>query len=104
MSPVMNNTKWEELRLGMIGLGTQSPRFRVRNLHSGYVSAWDGEWFHHFYGHHEEDEWVEISVTSAAQHEAVLRVISSVHVPGVTTETGFKIFGYVPRGTHVEYL
>lgn len=104
MSPVMNNTKWEELRLGMSGLGTLSPRFRVCNLHSGYVSAWDGEWFHHFYGHHEKDEWVEISVTSAAQYEAVLRVLRSVHVPGITTETGFKIFGYVPRGTHVEYL
>jgi hypothetical protein len=104
MFPVMNNTKWEELRLGMSGLDTLSPQFRVRNVHSGYVSAWDGEWFHHFYGHHEEDEWVEISVTSAAQREAVLRVLRSVHVPGVITEAGFKIFGYVPLGTHVEYL
>ena len=100
----MNNTKWEELRLGMSGLGRLSPRFRVRNLHSGYVSGWDGEWFHHFYGRHEEDEWVEIFVTSADQREAVLRVLRSVHVPGVTIGTGFKIFGYVTLGTHVEYL
>ena len=104
MSPIMNNTKWEELRLGMYGLGTLSPRFRVRNMHSGDVSAWDEEWFYHFYGRHEEDEWVEISVTSEAQREAVLRVLRSVHVPGVTTGTGFKIFGYLPLDTHVEYL
>lgn len=104
MSPVMNNTKWEELRLGMCGLNLLSPQFRVRNLRSGYVGEWDREWFHHFYGRHEDDEWVEISVTSVAQREVVLRVLRSVHVPGVTTGTGFKIFGYVPLGTHVEYL
>ncbi len=104
MTPLMNNTKWDELRLGMYRLGALSPRFRVRNLSSGSISAWDGEWFHHFFGRHEEDEWVEIAVTSAAQREAVLRVLRSVHVPGVATEAGFTVFGYVPLGTQVAYL
>jgi hypothetical protein len=104
MTPVMNNTKWDELRLGMHGLGKPSPQFRVRNLHSGYVSDWDSEWFHHFYGRHAEDEWVEIAATSPAQHEAVLGVLRSIHVPGITTDAGFRIFGYVPLGMHVEYL
>ncbi|WP_371326538.1 DUF6678 family protein [Collimonas sp. OK412] len=31
MFPVMNNTKWAELRFGMSGLDTLSPQFRVRN-------------------------------------------------------------------------
>ncbi|MEO5738599.1 MAG: DUF6678 family protein [Variovorax sp.] len=43
MTSVMNNTKWEELRLGMYGLGKLSPKFRVRNLRSQRLSEWDGE-------------------------------------------------------------
>ncbi|CAN7658080.1 hypothetical protein LJR084_005220 [Variovorax sp. LjRoot84] len=100
----MNNTKWNELRLSMSGLGKLSPQFRVRNLQSGNVSEWDGEWFHHFYGRHEEDEWVEIAVSSPTQRQAVLQVLRSVHVPGTTTPAGFKVFGYVPPGEQVEYL
>ncbi|MDM0039397.1 hypothetical protein QTH89_23365 [Variovorax sp. J22G21] len=100
----MNNTKWEELRLGMHGLGKLSPKFRVRNLRSQRLSEWDGEWFHHFYGSHAEDEWVEIAVISSVQREAVLKVLRSVHVPGAASDTGFKVFGYVPLGTPVEYL
>ncbi|WP_436291312.1 DUF6678 family protein [Variovorax sp. LjRoot178] len=34
MTPVMNNTKWEKLRLGMRELGEFSPKFRVRNFPS----------------------------------------------------------------------
>ena len=104
MIPLMNNTKWNELRIGMYGLGALAPQFRVRNVHSGCVGNWDGEWFYHFCGRHEEDEWVEIAVTSDAQREAVLQVLRSVHVPGEVTETGFRIFGYAPLGTEVDYL
>ncbi|WP_240766822.1 DUF6678 family protein [Paraburkholderia flava] len=100
----MNNTKWAELRMGMHGLGELSPRFRVRNLQSGGVSAWDREWFYHFFGRHEDDEWIEIAVTSSAQREAVLQILRRVHVPGEATEAGFKVYGYVRLGTHVEYL
>ena len=104
MIPLMNNTKWNELRIGMYGLGALAPQFRVRNVHSGCVGNWDGEWFYHFCGRHEEDEWVEIAVTSDAQREAVLQVLRSVHVPGEVTETGFRIFGYAPLGAVVDYL
>jgi hypothetical protein len=104
MVPVMNNTKWADLRVGMHELGELSPRFRVRNLRSGGISVWDREWFYHFFGRHEEDEWVEVEVTSVAQHDAVLRLLRSVHVPGIKTENGFKIYGYVVSGTQVDYL
>ncbi|MEM5345638.1 DUF6678 family protein [Paraburkholderia azotifigens] len=104
MIPVMNDTKWSELRMGMHGLGELSPRFRVRSLRSGGISAWDREWFYHFFGRREEDEWVEVEVTTTAQHDAVLRLLQSVHVPGITTENGFRIFGYVARGAQVDYL
>jgi hypothetical protein len=104
MIPVMNNTKWGELRIGMLGLGELSPRFRVRNLRSGDVSSWDREWFYHFSGRHEEDEWVELEVASSAQHDTVLRLLRSLHVPGIKTEHGFKIYGYVAVGTQIDYL
>lgn len=104
MIPVMNNTKWAELRIGMHELGELSPRFRVQNLRNGSTGAWDREWVFHFFGHHEEDEWVEVEVTSSAQHDAVLRLLRSVHVPGVKTKHGFKIYGYVATGTQVGYL
>lgn len=104
MTPLMNNTKWNEVRIGMYGLGELSPRFRVRNLNSGHVSDWDGEWFYHFVGRHEEDEWVEVAVTSAVQREAVLSILRAVGVPCVATEAGFKIFGYAPLGISVQYL
>lgn len=104
MIPLMSNTKWNELRIGMSGLGALAPRFRVRSIRSGRIGDWDGEWFYHFHGRHEEDEWVEVAVTSDAQRDAVLQVLRSVHVPGVVTECGFRIFGYVPLGTEVEYL
>lgn len=88
----------------MHGLGALSPQFRVRNLKSGHISDWDGEWFYHFLGRHEEDEWTEVAITSDAQREAVLHVLRSVHVPGEVTAVGFKVFGYAPLGAQVQYL
>ena len=44
----MNDTKWDELRLGMHGLEIFSPRWRTKDAENGYVSEWDTEWFHHF--------------------------------------------------------
>ena len=47
LTPLMNNTKWDQLRLAMYDLDDFSPRWRTKDL-SGYLSDWDGEWFHHF--------------------------------------------------------
>ena len=35
--PLMNNTKWEELRAAMYGLDGLRPRWRTKDLESGYV-------------------------------------------------------------------
>ena len=48
MQPLMNDTKWNELRLAMYDLDAQSPRRRTKNLESWYICRWDGEWFYHF--------------------------------------------------------
>ena len=45
---VMNDTKWDEMRLGMGQLGDLSPQWRALDAESGHLSDWDGDWFHHF--------------------------------------------------------
>jgi len=103
--PVMNDAKWTELRLGMYNLGSRSPKWRVKAMPSGYVSNWDGEWFHHFYGGGYSDiEWVEIEIESPEQELAVIGLLRSIHVPGHKTERGYKVYGYVSLGQSVDYV
>ena len=111
MNPVMNDTKWEELRLAMYSLGPQAPKWRNRILVSGYVSPWDGDWYYRFReGGYTDIEWVEIQIISLDQRAAVLALIQSIHLPGCETEHGFKIIGYAapphlsPCGASLEYI
>jgi hypothetical protein len=102
---VMSDTKWEEIRLAMYGLGRLSPAWRTRDVRTGYVSAWDGEWFYHFSeGGYDSIEWLEVRVVSQEQSTAVLEALTTIHVPGERIEGGFRIYGYVPTGKFVEYL
>ena len=105
MLPLMNNTKWDELRLAMYELGPLSPRWRTRDVENGHVSDWDGEWFYHFRnGGYKFIQWVEIAVESAEQRQAVLSELTKVHVPGEHTELGFRVLGYAGLGIEVSYL
>lgn len=100
----MNDTKWDELRLAMYGLGELSPAWRAKDL-SGYLSPWDREWFYHFRsGGYGSIEWVEVRVASPAQDVAVLARLCEVHVPGKRVEQGFRVYGYVAPGTSLGYL
>jgi hypothetical protein len=102
---LMNDTKWDELRLGMYGLGSLSPVWRTRARENGYVSRWDGDWFYHFRdGGYATIEWVEIATPGIDQRRAVLEVLRRVHVPGEETASGFRVFGYVNVGQPVDYL
>lgn len=104
MDPLMNNTKWDELRLAMYGLGEMSPQWRTRDI-SGYVSPWDAEWFYQFRaGGYASIEWVEIQITTTDQDAAVLNILRTIHLPGEQTEQGFRIYGHVPSGTPVSYI
>lgn len=101
----MNNTKWDELRLAMYGLGVMSPAWRTRDRTSGYVSEWDGEWYYHFRGGgYECIEWVEIATLNSDQHEAVRTALRDVHVPGEEMSTGFRVYGFAESGQVLEYL
>ena len=104
MTPLMNNTKWDELRLAMYNLGKRSPSFRTKDL-TGYLSEWDGEWLYHFRGTgYVSIEWVEIQVLSAEQDAAVLALLREIHLPGRRIEKGFRIYGYARDGAAIDYL
>jgi len=101
----MSNTKWDELRLAMYSLGGPHPKWRTKDMETGFIPEWDGEWFHHFrLGGYETIEWAEIRVTSAEQEEAVLNSLKSVHVPGERTEHGYRVFGYAEPGKAIDYI
>ena len=103
--PVMNNTKWEELRLAMYSLGDIHPKWRTKDVETGFMPEWDGEWFYHFRnGGYDPIEWVQIKVTSPKQDLAVLRALKSIHVPGEKTEHGYRVFGYAEPGKAVDYF
>jgi hypothetical protein len=105
MTSVMNSTKWEELRLAMYRLGRLHPKWRTRNIESGFIPEWDGEWFYHFRdGGYESIEWVEIKITSTEQDRAVFAALKAIHVPGERTEDGYRIFGYIQPGQFVDYI
>lgn len=105
MIGVMNNTRWNELRLAMYTLGDLSPRWRTKDRVTGHISAWDGEWFYHFRnGGYDTIEWVEIATTTAAQHDAVRTALRSIHVPGEEMPTGFRVLGWVAAGAEVKYI
>ena len=105
MQPLMNDTKWDELRLAMYELGTLRPKWRTRSVENGYLSGWDGEWFYHFRsGGYRSIEWVEIATESPEQREAVLVELVKIRVPGRATESGFRVLGYAELGMEVDYL
>lgn len=82
-----------------------SPVWRTRCVTNGYVSNWDGEWFYHFSeGGFEDIEWVEIKSDNETQSKAVLLALKEIHVPGIKTEWGFKVYGYVGEGKPIDYL
>jgi len=104
-SPVMNITKWDEIRLAMYALGDQRPRWRTRDIENGYVCPWDGEWFYHFrQGGYDTIAWVEIEVTSNKQRDLVLERLREIHVPGEVSEHGFIVFGYLQSSRQIDYL
>jgi hypothetical protein len=102
---VMNNTKWDELRLAMYGLGELTPAWRTRDIKTGYISSWDREWFYHFRNDgYDWIEWVEIQLTSPEQEAAVLAALVPIHVPGEKIEHGVRVYGHVPIGKAVNYF
>jgi hypothetical protein len=101
----MNDTKWEELRLAMSAIAEQHPQFRIKDLGRAEPWPWDGEWFYHFrLRPYREIEWVDLRVRSETQRALIRERLHQIHVPGIETETGFRVFGWIAPGNAVDYI
>jgi hypothetical protein len=90
-SALMNNTKWRELCLGFAAFENK-PAWRSRDLLTGYVSAWDTEWFHHVGPDYCSIEWLEIEARQNPP-SAIRELLERVGAP-FEEASSFRIFGY----------
>ena len=103
LTPAMNNTKWEELRLAMSALDP-SPRWSALSS-NGYRSPPDREWFHHFRaGGYADILHVDIFADSPEHRQTIYAELKRIHVPGKETADGFRVFGYIPDGDAIDFL
>ena len=101
-----NDTKWRELREAVLRLPpADRPRFRCKNLETGYLSPYDGEWSHHWAnGGWDWMEWTELSTDTAHRRELVRAILKSIRFAGAETASGFRIYGYLRQGEPADYL
>lgn len=100
---LMNNTKWEEIRLAMHSLAVH-PEWRTKDLVNGYISDWDSEWFYHLkLGGYKTIEWLEIRYINHEQKENIVKELSKISVPLQANEETLKIYGFVLPGFFIEY-
>lgn len=106
MDRLMNNTKWEEIRIKMYNLSVclkTSIRWRTKDMQNQYISSWDSEWYYHFKnGGYEMIEWIEISTPNKLIKEAVLSELQKIHVPGEIQSEKIIVYGYSAQS--VNYL
>ncbi|WP_371260666.1 DUF6678 family protein [Bradyrhizobium sp. WSM2793] len=103
---VANDTKWRELWEAVLDLPPPCrPRFRCRNLETGNLSHWDGEWFYHWMSAGWNwMEWAELSVETTPQRERVRAILKRIRFVGEKTTAGFRIYGYVRNGEAADYI
>lgn len=103
LNPVMNNTKWNELRLEMYAL-KPTPAWSTLVTNGSHYGP-DREWFHHFRdGGYEDIVHVDIHIETASQRELVRSALRKVHVPGEETTEGFRVCGYLQDGQAADYI
>lgn len=102
--PLMNDTKWGELRLAMLEI-EPSPAWSSISRETGYRYGPDSEWYHHFrIGGYIDFLLVDIATPDAQQRDVVRSALKAVHVPGEETPNGFRVYGYATEGQVVDYI
>src|SRR5215510_14362964 len=100
---LMNNTKWDELRLA-IYVFEPPPRWQCMTT-TGHYSASDTEWFYHFRSSGYDDiRYVDIFAAGPTHREWINRALKKIHLPGEETAGRFRVYGYVEPGQVVDYL
>jgi hypothetical protein len=103
LNPLMNNTKWDELRLAMYSL-EPPPQWSTHSL-TGYTSPTQREWYCHFRdGGYDDIVYVDIMADTAVHMEGIAMALREIHVPADKIEGGFRVYGYSIPGQFVSYL
>jgi hypothetical protein len=101
---LMNYTKWEEIRIALYSC-PYNVQWRTKDLESGYISTWDGEWYYHFKDReYITIEWLEIKVETREIRDEVIIILRNIHVPGVASDKVIRVYGYVEVGSFMDYL
>ncbi|SMQ80660.1 hypothetical protein SAMN05444673_3969 [Bacillus sp. OV166] len=102
---LMNCTKWDEIWQTMSDFPEKN-LWRTKDIEKGYISLWDGEWFHHFKldGDYKTIEWLEISFDNEEIKNQLLKILQEIRVPGEILSNSIKVYGYAKIGTFVDYL
>lgn len=101
---VMNNTKWDEIRLAMYDY-PKNQQWRTKDIETGYISPWEGEWYYHFKsGGYKNIEWLEIKSETKEISNDIIKILRAFHVPGEVFDNVIKVYGYVAIDKQVDYL
>ncbi|TCM89718.1 hypothetical protein EV294_1115 [Paenibacillus sp. BK033] len=93
MIPLMNDTKWDEIREAMLD-SDRTIRWRTKDNENGYIAHWDADWFYHFrQGRYKTIEWLEISLTEE-NIAYVMTKLKEIHVPGEVDGNVARVYGY----------
>lgn len=102
MTPLMNNTKWEKIRLAM----RDHPKgimWRTKSMDNGYICPWDCEWHYHFRdGGYEGIEWLEIQLEDDEIASYVVSKLKEMRVPGEIDGDVVRVYGY--KDGFVDYI
>ncbi|WP_051348390.1 DUF6678 family protein [Peribacillus kribbensis] len=106
--PAMNNTEWEEIRSAMLD-SPNAHQWRTKDIETGYICPWDGEWFYHFKIDGELDSyksilWLEIKAETEEIRNEVLEILKKIHVPGEVHDKVIRVYGFIEMGKPVDYL
>lgn len=101
---VMNDTKWEEIRLAMYDY-PNNHQWRTKDMETGYTCPWEGEWYYHFKsGGYKNIEWLEIRSETEEIRDDIIKILSTIHVPGEVFNDVIKVYGYVEISKPLGYL
>jgi hypothetical protein len=103
LHPVMNNTKWRELRAAMHAI-EPATTYRIMSI-NGYYGRADAEWFYHFQeGGYDDIRYVDIFANNALHRQQIASALKTIHLPGEETGDGFRVYGYALPGQAIDYL
>jgi hypothetical protein len=100
--PILNNTKWAELRSVMLAAPLdQAPRFRARSVFApaDFCTEWDGEFYYHTHpvAH---IEWLELK---AASQEWLQNTLRGHNIPFSVEDGTVRVWGYTRPGRQPEW-